>query len=196
MDNLLNQIRAIDFGWLYSMYFWGEENLKVRFFYVFFAKYGIILFFLSFIYLIWTKRINALICAFFAMGTAGLIDLIIFIFWKRPRPYIAHADDIINTNPEKFQVDVASFPSSHTYIVFAIAISVLLYGHKKLGILLLLLACAVALSRIGAGLHYPSDVIAGALLGTASGIISYIMVHKWEKFWYEPHQNGLARVKE
>lgn len=196
MDRFFDQIRAIDFGWLYSMYFWGIENYKVHFFYVFFAKYGIVLMFLCFIYLIWSKRINALICSFFAVGIAAIIDVVIYIFWKRPRPYIAHADDIINNYPEKFQVDVASFPSSHTYIAFAIAVSILLYGHKKLGIFLLIIAFAVALSRIGAGLHYPSDVIGGAMLGTASGILSYILVHKWEKFWYEPSQNGIKRYQK
>ncbi len=195
MENILDKIRALDFSWLYSMYSFGRENNIVEFFYDFFAKYGILLFFLSFIYLIWNKKINALICSFMAMGTAGLSDLFIYIFWKRPRPFIAHADTV-TTNPKGYTVDVASFPSSHTYIAFAIAVSILLYGHKKLGTFLLFVAVLVALSRIGAGLHYPSDVIGGALLGTASGILSYILVSKWEKYWDEPSKNGIDRVRE
>ncbi len=195
MEHLLNQIRALDFRWLYSMYSFGKEYSLIEGFYHFFAKYGILLFFLSFIYLIWNKKINALICSFMAMGVAGLSDLLIYILWKRPRPYIAHADTV-TTDPTGHTVDVASFPSSHTYIAFAIAVSVYLYGHKKLGTFLMFIAVLVALSRIGEGLHYPSDVIGGALLGTASGILSYILVNKWEKYWDEPSKNGVNRVKE
>ena len=195
MENLLNKIRMLDFSWLYSMYSWGRESLLVNSFYDFFAKYGILIFFFSFIYLIWNKKINALICSFMAMGIAGTADLLIYIFWKRPRPYIAHAD-IQTVDPKSFTVDIASFPSSHTYIAFAIAVSILLYGHKKLGPFLLLMAVLVALSRIGAGLHYPSDVIAGAMLGTASGILAYVLVNRWEKYWEDPKSHESSRLKE
>lgn len=194
MQEFINHLKTLDFNWLYSLYQLGQHNYHLESFYLLFARYGILFSFASFIYLIWNKKINALICSFLSTGMAGLVDLLIYLFWKRPRPYIAHADTLFpNTLGQK--LDIASFPSSHTYIAFAIAVSILLYGHKRLGTALLVLATIIALSRIGAGLHYPSDVIGGALLGIASGIVAYIIVHKYERYWEVPH-NGTKQINE
>lgn len=152
--------------------------------YLFFAKYGIIIFFLSWIYLIMKRKINAFFTTFMAMSIAGLIDLLITLFWRRQRPFVSHSADIITPITDGLRVYSVSFPSVHTYIAFAIATSVFLYGHKKLGAFLFLIACAVAIGRLGAGLHYPSDLVGGALLGIASGCIAYWIIHnnqhKWE----------------
>lgn len=185
MQDVYNYMRVVDFRWLYDLYSAGQHNSWLESAYLIFARYGILVSILSFVYLIWNKRINALICSFFSMGIAGGIDLVIYIFWKRPRPYIAHADSLLANTSGQY-TDVASFPSSHTYIAFAIATSIFLYGHRRLGTALFVLASLIAISRIGAGLHYPSDVIGGALLGIASGIVAYILVHKYEKFWEIP----------
>jgi undecaprenyl-diphosphatase len=151
--------------------------------YLFFAKYGIVLIVLSFIYLILKRRINAFICSFVAMFVAGSIDLLIVMLWRRPRPFISHSDQILTPITEGLRVYSVSFPSVHTYIAFGIATSVFLYGHKRLGIALYVLAILVAIGRVGAGLHYPSDVIGGALLGIGSGIFAYLLVHHHEKKW-------------
>lgn len=185
MQNIFNYMRVLDFRWLYDLYHYGQGNALLEDAILLIARYGILISVSSFIYLIWNKRINALICSFLSMAIAGSIDLIIYIFWKRPRPYIAHADTL-TANISGQYTDMASFPSSHTYIAFAIATSIFLYGHKRLGTFLFTLAILIAVSRIGAGLHYPSDVIGGALLGIASGIVAYILVHKYEKFWEIP----------
>lgn len=151
--------------------------------YLFFAKYGIVFFFLAFIYLILQRKIQAFICSFVAMAFAVTVDFFILVFWKRPRPFISHSIEIMTPITQGLRVDSASFPSVHTYISFAIATSVFLYGHKRLGTLLFLLALLVAIGRVGAGLHYPSDVIGGAFLGIASGIFAYLIVHNAEKRW-------------
>jgi undecaprenyl-diphosphatase len=181
--SFLDKIRAYDFALYRFFYKDTSTNLCLEYFYYFFTRYGILIPFLAFIYLIWTKKINALICSGFALFLAGAVDLIIYIIWKRPRPYISHASLASDIETAKFSVDSASFPSSHTYIAFAIATSIFLYGHKKLGAALFLVAICVAIGRIGTGLHYPSDVIGGALLGIASGIIAYLVVHRAEKSW-------------
>ena len=64
----------------------------------------------------------------------------------------------------------SSFPSGHTTAAFTMAC---VYGEQypKLRIPLYLLAVSVGISRIYLGEHYPTDVIAGALLGTAGGIV-------------------------
>jgi undecaprenyl-diphosphatase len=181
--SFLDKIRDYDFAVYKFFYKDTATNPNLEYFYYFFARYGILIPFFAFIYLIWTKKINALICSFFALFLAGTVDLLIFIVWKRPRPYITHASLVSDIQTSKFTVDSASFPSSHTYIAFAIATSIFLYGHKKLGSFLFLVAIGVAIGRIGTGLHYPSDVIGGALLGIASGIVAYLVVHRAEKSW-------------
>ena len=178
----LDKIRYYDFVIYLRLHQASNDFVFLHRFFDLFAKYGVLIPFLAFIYLIWTKRINALICSFFAMALAGIADLTIYLFWKRPRPYVTHAKQII-ISPGDYTVDMTSFPSSHTYLAFAVATSIFLYGHKKLGIFLFLVATGVAISRIATGLHYPSDTIGGALLGISAGIFAYIIVHKSEKRW-------------
>lgn len=181
MISVMNTIRHYDYGFFLYLYNLNQSNQSWQEFFYFFARYGIVLVILSMVYLIWNKRINALICTLFAAFFASIVDIIIYFTWNRPRPFITHTD--INAVVEKMRVDVSSFPSSHTYVAFAFATSVYLYGHKKLGTVLYVIAILIATSRVANGLHYPSDVIGGALLGISSGIIAYIIVQKSEKYW-------------
>ncbi|MFN3689514.1 MAG: phosphatase PAP2 family protein [Fimbriimonadales bacterium] len=70
-----------------------------------------------------------------------------------------------------------SFPSGHTATAFALAFWVFLLTrgtrHRLWGYGALLLAGLVGLSRIYRGVHYPSDVLAGALIGTLWGAAAY-----------------------
>lgn len=183
MDYLLDKIRYYDYH-IYLFFHGAIHNRPwLNEFYLFFAKYGIIFFALAFIYLIYKRKINAFICTFTAMAIAFGIDFIIMILWKRPRPFISHSNEIITPIVQGLRVDRASFPSVHTYIAFAIATSIFLYGHKKLGSLLYVLAILIAISRMGAGLHYPSDLLGGALLGMASGIIAFLVIQHKQKKW-------------
>ncbi len=183
MDNFLDKIRTYDFNGYYNLFQLDQRNHFYGDLFYFFSRYGIVFFFFSFTYLIWKKKVNAFFCTFLAMGIAGLVDFIITTIWRRPSPFVSHSD-LVSPVIVNLRVDPnISFPSSHTYIAFAIAISVFLYGHKKLGTVLLALAILVAVSRVGAGLHYPSDVIGGAILGLISGVTAYFVVRRAEKNW-------------
>lgn len=61
-------------------------------------------------------------------------------------------------------VSVYAFPSAHASVAFAVA-AAFAFGDTALGVLAFLLALAVAFARVAAGVHYPTDVAAGALLG-------------------------------
>lgn len=58
-----------------------------------------------------------------------------------------------------------AFPSSHSAVGFAMAITILQH-NKKLGVLYLIMAGFVGVARIMAHVHYPIDIIVGALIGT------------------------------
>lgn len=64
----------------------------------------------------------------------------------------------------------ASFPSSHTAIAFAIAVSVWLH-HKKTGLFFMFFAVFVGLGRILGNVHYVFDIMAGAVVGTLSAYL-------------------------
>lgn len=65
-----------------------------------------------------------------------------------------------------------SFPSGHTAAAFAAAFALFLC-HKRAGSAALILAVLMGFSRLYLFVHFPSDVIAGALLGLSFGFIGY-----------------------
>ena len=78
----------------------------------------------------------------------------------RERPFVAHGDIVCGTQP----LDRYSFPSGHT--LHAISLTIL-YGAYEPAMLVVMVpfAALVAASRIVLGLHYPSDVAVGGLIG-------------------------------
>jgi undecaprenyl-diphosphatase len=98
------------------------------------------------------------------MAIVGVSGLAIYKYLKsrlvRERPYISLAGVI----PGARALDRYSFPSGHT--LHAVSFStVVIAGFPELALLLAPFTVLIALSRVVLGLHYPTDVVAGAALG-------------------------------
>ena len=116
--------------------------------------------------------------ALLALGVAQLIGSL----WDRPRPYEAHPGDahlLLAPSPDP------SFPSDHATAAYAIAVAILL-RHRKGGVLALVLATLVALSRVALGTHYPTDILGGAALGAIAALL----------LWAPPIRRPLHRLAD
>jgi len=92
----------------------------------------------------------------------------------RERPYAAHAR-VLALVPA---LDRYSFPSGHT--MHAVAFTVMLAHYfPALLVVAVPFAASVALSRVVLGLHYPTDVLAGALLGAGLARASLALAPAW-----------------
>jgi undecaprenyl-diphosphatase len=86
----------------------------------------------------------------------------------RKRPYLT----LEKTKYPEEPLQDHSFPSGHTTAIFSIITPYILF-YPDLTTGLLSLALCVGISRIYLGLHYPSDVIAGVILGTLTGCLCF-----------------------
>jgi len=103
-----------------------------------------------------------LICA--ALGPVAIgLNYAVKLVVRRPRPALE------GLPPLGGAPSSLSFPSAHATSSFAVATA--MARVEPLGALAFVLAIALALGRPYLGMHYPSDVLAGALLGIALGLI-------------------------
>ena len=109
------------------------------------------------------------------MIAVGLVGTLIYKWLKgktlRPRPYAVHQDIWLAGKP----LDKFSFPSGHTLHAVAFSMVALAY-YPELSMVILPFAVLVAMSRVVLGLHYPSDVLAGATIGALIASISFLFV--------------------
>lgn len=89
---------------------------------------------------------------------------------ERPRPYIENSRVVLRGKP----LDEFSFPSGHTLHAFSLTIVVLFY-FPMLGLFLVPFTLLIAASRSVLGLHYPSDVMAGASIGILIAGLSLVI---------------------
>lgn len=132
--------------------------------------------------LIWHERREA--ARYFAVvcicvASAGLLTQALKALFLRPRPWVYFMDDILRgslTVHCLFHIRTArSFPSGHTTAIFALAVALIgLYGRRMR--FMLLLAGLVGLSRIYCGAHFPSDVLAGAIIGSLFSYATLVAV--------------------
>lgn len=112
-------------------------------------------------------RRRAAVAAGVAAALALAIGQVIAKVVDRPRPFAAHAHGVHLFAPHAAD---AGFPSDHATGAFAIAAAI--WAHdRRWGAALLALAALLAVGRVAIGVHYPSDVAAGAALGAAAALL-------------------------
>ena len=109
------------------------------------------------------------------MALAGLSGTLLYKWLKgktlRPRPFEVHQDIFLTSKP----LDKFSFPSGHTLHAVVFGLVAINY-YPALSFIIMPFVSMVALSRVVLGLHYPSDVIAGALIGSLIAALSFLLV--------------------
>lgn len=119
---------------------------------------------------------RAAVAAAVSSALALTIGLLISNVVERPRPFIADP-----TGVHLFAKHAADsgFPSDHATVAFAIATAIFLRDRRWGGVVCAL-ALLVAIGRVAIGVHYPTDVLAGALLGCASALtIWWKPIRRW-----------------
>lgn len=106
--------------------------------------------------------------------TAIAVNLTIKPLAARIRPYDALGLSIMIEKPHDF-----SFPSGHTAAAFASAV-VFIAMNKRTGIYMLVFAVCMAASRLYLLVHYPTDVIAGAAIGS---VLAFAVVKAFKRYY-------------
>jgi len=108
----------------------------------------------------WRPRLYFLfLAAVSLLISRGLITEVIRFFYKRPRPFSA-----LNFTPLIEPLASVSFPSGHAVFFFGLA-AVVFYLNRYWSWWFFAAAILMGLARIFVGLHWPTDVLAGALVG-------------------------------
>ncbi|MBI4681720.1 MAG: phosphatase PAP2 family protein [Nitrospirae bacterium] len=121
----------------------------------------------------WRKGLLVFSLAAMGFFTADGIGDILKRLFARPRP----CHELHNVSLVVECVKSFSFPSGHAATSFAMA-SIIGHHFRRAAIPAFLLAALVAFTRIYVGVHYPSDVIGGAVLGGVTGGF-ILFIHQW-----------------
>jgi len=92
----------------------------------------------------------------------GVVELI-RLFFPRARPFVEN-----NVNLLVSEVQQPAFPSGHAAFFFALSTVVYFY-NKKAGIVFFVASFLISVARVFVGLHWPLDIVAGALVGVSVG---------------------------
>jgi len=170
MKTLLERLNALETPWCLRCNRHGEL-LETQRFFAAISRLGDGIFWYLLMFLLPAIHGTEGLLTALQMLLVGGVSLALYKLLKvltgRDRPY-AFDRDIQRLAPA---LDRYSFPSGHT--MHAVGFSLVVCAHfPELAILLVPFALLVAASRLVLGLHYPSDVLAGALIGTLVALAS------------------------
>lgn len=120
-------------------------------------------------------RVSALVMMISLAVGAIINDTILKEIFARPRPFSVNEDFKIFIESVGYELPSGfSFPSGHTFSSFNCAVVLTLF-NKKMGYFTIPLATLIGLSRIFMCVHYPTDVLAGAVCGILTALAVYAL---------------------
>lgn len=170
----MNQIDQAIFRWLNS---WIGVNDFLDWNILFRAEYLLYVIILGvFAFFVFDKNQSRVKWVIIHSFTAGLLSRFIFaeilrFLYPRPRPFLV----LEGVRQLIFHAPSGSFPSGHAAFSFAVA-AAMAYYYPKTSILFFLAAFVMGAGRVSAGVHWPSDILAGAIVGILSAwLINFII---------------------
>ena len=135
-----------------------------------YALYPLLLIYLAVYHL--TDKEPGFVPALLVPGISFVLVSLFRSWYDAPRPY-----EIPGAEPPLIKKDAPgkSFPSRHIFSIFVIAVT-FFWVWPVPGILIGIAGVLLAWSRVAGGVHFPRDVIAGALIGVFSGVIGYYLI--------------------
>lgn len=97
----------------------------------------------------------------------GVITEIVRYFYYIPRPFVNNA-----VHQLIFHETNGSFPSGHAAFFFALAMAIFFF-HKKWGTIFFIGAVLISVARVMVGIHWPLDILGGAIIGILSSLLIY-----------------------
>jgi undecaprenyl-diphosphatase len=153
---------------------------------VFFAQYlpyvaALIAFIIIVREKVWKKKIWAfLVLTFSFVFSKGFVVEAIHYFYDRPRPFLA-----LGLNPLFPELSNA-FPSSHAVILTTIALVIYLL-NRKAGVWFFIFAIVNGITRVVAGVHWPTDIVGGIILAFF-GVFLALKLFPEREYISSPHQ--------
>ncbi len=140
----------------------------------FLGDYGIVWITLAFILILFKKTRKAGIMVLISAGATVVVNsAILKMIFNRPRPFVGNEELVSFINSIGMELpDGASFPSGHAFVSFCCAMVLTLQLRKKWPFIYIL-SSAIALSRVFLCVHYPTDILAGMVFGSAMGVAIY-----------------------
>lgn len=120
-------------------------------------------------------------------GFSKLVAMLV----DRPRP----SASLIGVQELIFHRPDTSFPSDHSAFMMAVAVSFYLAGQRKLGNFVLVMALVVGICRVGIGVHFPGDILAGYAIGAGVAYLIHLINEPVERFVLEPLVNLARRIR-
>lgn len=167
-------MNVVDLDLFYWLNSFIGKSAGQDFFVVFFASYVLCIVLVVFIYSAyahWKKYdtvapyIAALVSA---LAARFVVAEIIRFFYHHPRPFVELGSPHLITDLSY------SFPSGHAIFMFALATAVYFF-NKRLALWFYIAAVCTGIARVAAGVHYPSDILGGAVLGVATSVVLHLL---------------------